>query len=315
MPTVFVYEWCCAVGAGGSLGREGRAMRDAVADDFRRLPGVAVTTLDADARDDRERWNRLIAAADAVLVIAPESDNLLSGLCERVRSAGRTCLCSDPDALAAAGDKLLLHAVWTAAGVPTPRTVPLRRTDPVGLPVVLKPQDGAGSDGLLLATRGGDLRHWQSGRERMVCQPFVPGRAASITFLIGPAQTVPLLPAFQHLSDDGRFTYLGGELPIPPELAERAVALGRRAVGCVPGLRGYVGVDVVLGDAADGSADFAIEINPRLTTSYVGLRALAETNLAGAMLDVCVGRPVEVRRKPGRVRFTPDGTVQYDPNP
>ena len=142
---------------------------------------------------------------------------------------------------------------------------------------------------------------------RLMCQQVVPGRAASVAFLVGPSQTVPLLPTFQHLSDDGRFRYLGGELPIPPALAERSVTLGRRAVGCVPGLRGYVGVDLVLGDAADGSQDYAIEINPRLTTSYVGLRALAETNLAGAMLDVCAGRPVEVRWKPGRVMFTPDG--------
>ena len=51
----------------------------------------------------------------------------------------------------------------------------------------------------------------------------------------------------------------------------------------MPGLSGYVGVDVVLGN--DGR-DWAIEINPRLTTSYVGLRALAGFNLAEAMLAV-----------------------------
>ena len=63
-----------------------------------------------------------------------------------------------------------------------------------------------------------------------------------------------------------------------------------------------------LGDAADGSRDFAIEVNPRLTTSYVGLRALAEFNLADAMLKVAAGEDVEpFRWKPGRVRFAPDG--------
>src|SRR6185295_10816789 len=102
-------------------------------------------------------------------------------------------------------------------------------------------------------------------------QECVAGTAASIAFLCGPAGNMPLVPVLQLLSDDGRYKYLGGELPIAPHLAQRAVTLGRRAVDCVPGLLGYIGVDLVLGDAGDGSRDFAIEINPRLTTSYVGL--------------------------------------------
>ena len=126
---------------------------------------------------------------------------------------------------------------------------------------------------------------------------------------------MPLLPTFQLLSSDGRFRYEGGELPIPPDLAERAITLGRQAIGCVPGLLGYVGVDLILGDAADGSEDYAIEINPRLTTSYVGLRELADFNLAEAMLRVVNGEPVEPRWKPGRVRFRPDGSVSVDPTP
>ena len=144
----------------------------------------------------------------------------------------------------------------------------------------------------------------------MILQEFVSGRAASVAFLCGPAGNVPLLPAFQSLSDDGRFKYQGGELPIPPDLAGRAVKLAQRAVDCVPELCGYVGVDLVLGDAADGSRDYAIEINPRLTTSYVGLRRLADFNLAEEMLRAARGELVgPLRWKSGRVRFAPDGSV------
>jgi predicted ATP-grasp superfamily ATP-dependent carboligase len=121
---------------------------------------------------------------------------------------------------------------------------------------------------------------------------------------------VPLAPAFQHLGTDGRFGYRGGELPIPPDLAARATALARAATACVPGLCGYAGVDLVLGAADDGSDDCAIEINPRLTTSYVGLRALADFNIAGAMLKVALGEPVpEPRWRSGRVAFGANGTA------
>ena len=75
----------------------------------------------------------------------------------------------------------------------------------------------------------------------------------------------------------------------------------------MPGLLGYVGVDVVLGN--DGR-DWAIEINPRLTTSYVGLRALARFNLAQTMLAVVREQPLpEMTWHDHRIEFTPDGQL------
>ena len=105
-----------------------------------------------------------------------------------------------------------------------------------------------------------------------------------------------------------RFCYRGGQLPIAPVLADRAVRIATAAVECVPGLRGYVGVDVVLGD--DGG-DWAIEINPRLTTSYVGLRALARFNLAAAILAAVTGEPIPpLTWGDGSVTFTSDGQIE-----
>jgi predicted ATP-grasp superfamily ATP-dependent carboligase len=82
------------------------------------------------------------------------------------------------------------------------------------------------------------------------------------------------------------------------------------AVRAVPGLLGYVGVDVVLGEAADGGGDAVIEINPRLTTSYVGLRRLARFNLAEAVLAVVAGKALPgLDWRKGPIRFLADGTL------
>jgi predicted ATP-grasp superfamily ATP-dependent carboligase len=141
----------------------------------------------------------------------------------------------------------------------------------------------------------------------MIAQEYVTGFAASVAFLIGPSHVFPLVPCEQLLSTDGRFSYLGGRLPIAPDLVARARHIAAQAVRCVPGLLGYVGVDVVLGD--DGR-DWAIEINPRLTTSYVGLRALARFNLAEAVLAVARGEPLpDLAWHDRRIEFTPDGRV------
>src|SRR5205807_9809415 len=105
--------------------------------------------------------------------------------------------------------------------------------------------------------------------------------------------------------------YLGGKLPLSPSLAERAVRLGRLAIQSVPDLYGYVGVDLVLGSALDGSQDWVVEINPRLTTSYVGLRALAQTNLAGVLLAVALGENCpQLQWQSGEVHFQADGKIR-----
>jgi len=103
--------------------------------------------------------------------------------------------------------------------------------------------------------------------------------------------------------------------PLAPHLAERAVRLGRRAVAALPEPAGYLGVDVVLGTACDGRSDVVVEVNPRLTTSYVGLRAAAAVNLAAAMLDAAQGRVPRLSFRPVAVEFDPDGTVRERSEP
>ena len=89
------------------------------------------------------------------------------------------------------------------------------------------------------------------------------------------------------------------------------MALADRALAAMPPALGYVGVDLVLGKAGDGLEDYCIEINPRLTTSYVGLRAATDDNLAFAMLENAAGREVVPEFHTTELEFTADGTIQH----
>jgi predicted ATP-grasp superfamily ATP-dependent carboligase len=149
--------------------------------------------------------------------------------------------------------------------------------------------------------------HTPTGPIRL--EEFVPGLAASVAVLCGPSRHYALPACEQHLSRDGCFTYLGGSLPLPPQLDSRARRLALAAVGVLPLPRGYVGVDLILGDPADDSGDRVIEINPRLTTSYVGLRRLSRTNLAAAILAVACGGEPDLSFGPGPVEFTAAGVL------
>jgi predicted ATP-grasp superfamily ATP-dependent carboligase len=106
-----------------------------------------------------------------------------------------------------------------------------------------------------------------------------------------------LPPCWQFL--DKEFHYLGGSTPISQPFASRARQIAEQAIAAVSGLQGYFGVDVVLGEQ-----DVAIEINPRLTTSYIGLRQLAKGNLAEALLQIVRGETADLQWRDETVHFT-----------
>lgn len=337
---VFVYEFAGVLGARApaSLRAEGRAMLTAIVRDFARMDGVHVTTLlhedfgeplgDECQRISPEHEESAFRAtarrADFTLVIAPETGGVLAERSRWVLAAGGSLLGSSPAAVELAADKLALGDLLIQSAIHSPRAVLAGATAAAALdfPLVCKPRDGAGSQATVLVRSRAELdRALAQARAELpeadfVLQPFVAGIAASVAFINGDTATMTLPPCRQLLSKDGRFHYLGGECPLPGGLALRAQRLARRALRVVPDLRGYVGVDLVLGVADDGSGDCIIEINPRLTTSYIGLRELARGNLAEAMLATATcGAIPDMPWKPARVRFTAAGGIHIKGEP
>jgi predicted ATP-grasp superfamily ATP-dependent carboligase len=115
-----------------------------------------------------------------------------------------------------------------------------------------------------------------------------------------------LPPTEQVLSLDQRFRYLGGRIPFAQQW-EPQIAETIRKVGATLGLfRGYVGFDFVVDSRQGGPV--LVEINPRLTTSYIGYRRLAMNNLAELILNTARGA-VEVGWRPGVIAFSCDGRL------
>jgi predicted ATP-grasp superfamily ATP-dependent carboligase len=295
---------------------------------------------------NEDRFHRLARMADFTLVIAPEFDDLLEECCRWALDEGSRLLGPSPEAVRLTGDKLALAEHLRQQRVPTPLTAPcLDHEPPWPYPVVCKPRFGAGSQHTLLVQARGEyaafrecLRAEMGSLREGIVQPLISGRAASVAFLAGSpgvgdcsidwprerraaASAKPqaaerheriALPACeQYLSDDGCFRYLGGKVPLDFVFQSRAHELARLAADAVDGLTGYFGIDLVLGESDDGSGDAVIEINPRLTTSYVGLRQLARGNLMLALLALADGRrPESLEWLDTPVRFHPDGRIE-----
>jgi len=323
-----------------SLAAEGRAMLDALTTDFAAIDGVRVKSLWDDRLGDppqenhtdspnggrsfdlvagfnhvADRFAELAARADATLLIAPELSGELLGCAQAAIESGARLISPDPDFVQIAADKGRMGRVLCEGGVPAPvgRDIdPARRElADVSFPAVLKPALGAGSADIFLLKSSNDWRPADLQRHpAWRLESYVPGCAVSVSLLCAGANVFPLPACRQHLSDDGRFTYQGGSLPLAGELDRRACELAVRAVKCLPPTFGYVGIDLVLGDDPTGGGDCVIEINPRLTTSYVGLRALAKENLAAAMLSVARGQRPQLSWRTVRIEFDPKGAVR-----
>jgi predicted ATP-grasp superfamily ATP-dependent carboligase len=265
------------------------------------------------ASEEAAQLAQMAAAADALLLIAPETGGALARRCQLVERAGGRLLSPGSAFVEIAANKQVLAEVLAGQGVPVPRGCLLAaeaQAASLSWPRVVKPVDGCGSQGVRLVYRTEELPASQDGSASTLrCEEYIAGLAASVAVLCGPGGYVPLPAGEQRLTTDGTFAYLGGRLPLAAALNARAQALALAALRALPPAVGYVGIDLVLGAPPDGSGDRVIEINPRLTTSYVGLRAACATNLAAAMLAVASGERPNLRFDSPSVEFSADGTV------
>lgn len=338
---LFIYEWITGGGLVGESGglpesllHEGLAMAQAVAADAVAaghspvlLRDLRVTTLNAaggelievtSRAEHNEVFQQLVAEADAVLLIAPETDRALSQVVQRAGQLGGKLMSPGSEFVAIASDKHLAAECLSAAGVPTPPAVLI---EPDGLlpadftyPAVIKPLDGAGSQDTQVVAHANDRPPAYAWPRRL--ERYAPGIAASVAVLgVAGGETIALPPCRQRISVDGNLSYLGGSTPLAPGLADRATNLALRAIAAMPPLVGYAGVDLILGDDPDGSLDVVIEINPRLTTSYVGLRRLVRGGLVDPMIAAMRGERPTIEIDPRPLAFDADGAVYWEPSP
>lgn len=334
---IFVYEYISSgamTAPAPSLRAEGWAMLSAVLDDLGACPRVTVTTLLDPALAASRQWppnikihatkpegeeasiRELARTADFTLLIAPEFEDILGVRCQWVEEVGGRLLGPSSTAVRLTADKLLLAERLEKAGVPTPRTVPCSASAAgLGFPLVVKPRDGAGSQATYLVRDQTELEGCaarakaEAWHGELIAQQFVEGIPVSVSFITGPGGKFCLKPVRQYLTDDGRFRYLGGSLPLPGELAARARGNAARVLTAMEGLRGWFGVDLVL----HSHGNSIIEINPRLTTSYIGLRRLSKFNLMDTLLATASAETSPlIDWYDRKISFLADGTVREE---
>jgi predicted ATP-grasp superfamily ATP-dependent carboligase len=260
--------------------------------------GEIVTISSSD--DLHETLRKVCGSVDAVYVIAPESNGILRKIVENVEELGCVTFNCSSEAIDATSNKFNVYETLKRVGIAVPKTIPVNVQEDIkrikslakelGFPLVFKPIMGVGSEGLSIV--GGEEEigmavkkvKGSSSEDFFLIQQFVKGTPASVSLICDGEHVAPLTLNAQLLklaSPKSSSIYVGGIVPFHHPQEGEAFKVARSTVKCFKGLRGYVGVDLVL----TSSGPVVVEVNPRLTTSYVGLRRVLGFNPASAILN------------------------------
>ncbi|MDD2768139.1 MAG: ATP-grasp domain-containing protein [Methylococcus sp.] len=301
---LLVFEYVTGGGLRGEilptgLAIEGELMLRALLTDLLENPGVkpvvlrddrlgsaslpsGVTAIPIMAGDDLDRiWTEAIDRCDAAWPIAPESNGVLERLCRDVERTATALLNSPADAVAIAASKLGTARRLERHRLPVVPTYPFEERTALGaVPAVTKPDDGAGCEGARVVDNAAEFR---TGSGRWIAQPLLEGDALSLSALFAQGRARLLSCNRQHVERAGDgFKLLGCTVNALEDTDGYWQALASSVAAALPELWGYAGIDLIM--TAQGPR--ILEINPRLTTSYAGLKKATGENPAAMVLEL-----------------------------
>jgi len=193
-----------------------------------------------------------------------------------------------PEAVQLAGSKSQTIEFLSGSNIPCVQTW----TDIACLPDsrngwVIKPDDGIGAEGCLYFKDITSLRDYMSnfnGNTKYAVQKFIAGIPASISLLCYQGRAL-LLSCNRQLFEfaGGRGHFKGVIVNGLVQYAREFEAIAKDIARAVKGLAGYIGIDLIVTD----TGPVVVEINPRLTTAYAGLRQSLGRNPAEWIYSLC----------------------------
>ena len=287
---ILVAEYASALGIGGTCEVEGRAMLRTLVESFERSGhNVAYPTcgpvLNAGTRilvDDEDEFLLMIETikVDAGLLIAPDelSPGLLRTLEEHMNNLG-----CGPEAAALCADKLECTQRLKENGIPVADVVIRPEGCETGCHrYVIKPRFGCGSEGVRISSS-------PRAPEGFIATRYIEGLHLSASFICGRS-FLPLTINRQLIEFEGDgICYNGSQVPYNTPRAPEIWSLAEKAAKVLD-LRGYAGIDFVVGDLPR-----VVDVNARPTTSIIGISRVMKEEIAELILLARFGRlPDEV---------------------
>ena len=321
---ILILEYASALGLNDpSICAEGHAMLEGLIEDFKSKNADYLISKNAhfkskycnsvEIEGDLINWlDKNISSYDACLLVAPEEDCILYKLTELIEKKEFQVIGSSLEAVFTCSDKYRMYEVLKD-------NVNIIKTEKVFFDEidnykshfngkkVVKPVDGVSCSGVTVVESFTELKKAVSSMQTnfpyFIIQDFVEGTSTSVSLLSDGKEAIPLSLNLQNIQfKDNNIDYNGGEVPFKHEFAHEAKKIAKKAVESINGLKGYVGVDIILGDEVH-----VVEVNSRVTTPYVALRNILNFNLGEAIFDSVYGIfPSQINLN-GKISFYKEG--------
>jgi predicted ATP-grasp superfamily ATP-dependent carboligase len=289
---ILVAEYASAVGMGGTCEVEGRAMLSVLAESFeRRGHDVVYPTSGPEIEagkpyiiDRPEGFEEIleVVKVDAGLLIAPDS---MQPRFLEILERNTVNLGCNPDVARLCADKALCTSRLKANGVPVVEVVTQPEPCEKGCyRYVVKPRYGCGSEGVHITS------FVRAGTGEIVTR-YYEGLHLSASFIVGREGFLPLTINRQLIKFEGdSMSYEGSQVPYRTPRAPEIWEAAEKATE-VLGLRGYAGIDLVLGELPR-----VVDVNARPTTSLIGIAKVMREEIGELMLKARFGgMPAGVR--------------------
>jgi tyramine---L-glutamate ligase len=312
---LLILEYATASGINDpSIAIEGRAMLKGLLEDFnsentsflisnRSIP-LEVGKCQAETiSNDVEKWMEdELSSYDACLPLAPEEDFILHRITRAIEEHGLEVIGSLSEGVLTCSDKWETYQALKKVShlINTEKIffndVQENFNDTPGVLdfdelKVIKPADGVSCSGVHLVDSKRKLTdvaiqiRKNSSSAFFLLQDYVEGTSCSVTLLADGQKAMPISLNLQNINvNNSSINYNGGKTPLEHPLKYEAFSVAKKAVESIKGLRGYVGVDLILGEEVH-----LVEVNSRITTPYIALRKLTNFNLGQAVLEAVKG--------------------------
>ncbi|MFX0035885.1 MAG: ATP-grasp domain-containing protein [Candidatus Hermodarchaeota archaeon] len=244
---------------------------------------------------------------DYVFIIAPETSNILHKLTHIAKKYDKIVLSTNITGIKLGSSKLKTFKFFKKNDIYTPKTykIPykkkfidldfiLQKFRELKRPIVIKPEDGVGAESIYYFEKEDHILNYFSSlnnklesKRTYILQEFIKGRDLSIS-LIGCPKQIDLHPIILSINSQNvklenfESEYYGGYCPIEDlkDIFKKISFLINKFQPLK--IEGYFGIDFI----AKHDLSFSlIEINPRLTTSYIGLRKVINLNCAELIIN------------------------------
>ncbi|AUI68895.1 ATP-grasp domain-containing protein [Beggiatoa leptomitoformis] len=233
----------------------------------------------------RAHWQTALQWANMVLVVAPETEGVLATFSQAVVAAKKILLGCRLPAIQLTTSKrqtALQLASYQLPIIPSYQARQAFPESPNGW--IVKPDTGAGCEHTYLCNERAMIRQYLPLIPNPIIQPYIVGEAASLTLLTDGINCRLVAVNKQHIQVDNHHQLHLNTLTVNLfySFASRFQAVVECLPKAIPGLWGWVGVDVLITD----TDYFVVEVNPRLTTSYVGLKTSIQANPLSLLLHL-----------------------------